>query len=524
MSIPEEMRARALANAFTAGKLNRRQLLGRAAAMGVSIPALGGLLSSTAFLQNASAQDASSLTVAISADVDTLDPHVSQSLLFNNVIRLTTFNSLVRYSPTLDYVGDLAESWENPDEKTYVFKLREGATYHDGTTVMASDVEFSYKRIAEKATVFSGRVANVASYEVVDPLTIKITLTDVQADFIDGLILLSIISPAIAETVEQNPIGTGPFKFVEWATNDHIALAKNEAYFETGIPAVDELTFTIITDPQTAITNLQAGGVQAVLDVPVSQAAPLKDSTDVTPVIVPTSSIHLFELMGKNSEPVRSNAAVRQALAYALDKATIQDVVFSGEGRQKWTFVPADTWAYKDVPGYDYDTAKAKALLEEAGVSDLEITCIVPGGYPDGERAATIWQAGLQEAGVKLNIEVQELALWLDNYINHTYDVTWNVFPGFADPNYFVSLGLMPHLDDGWTNAEALDLATKANQVIDQAQRAELYGQFQDIFVQDLPVIVVQEAPQASVTAPDVTGWEINPLGFVIVKGAGFSA
>jgi peptide/nickel transport system substrate-binding protein len=82
----------------------------------------------------------------------------------------------------------------------------------------------------------------------------------------------------------------------------------------------------------------------------------------------------------------------------------------------------------------------------------------------------------------------------------------------------------MPHLQDGWTNAEALDLATKANQVIDQAQRAELYGQFQDIFVQDLPVIVVQEAPQASVTAPDVTGWEINPLGFVIVKGAGFSA
>ena len=130
----------------------------------------------------------------------------------------------------------------------------------------------------------------------------------------------------------------------------------------------------------------------------------------------------------------------------------------------------------------------------------------------------------ISEAGIELEIEVQELAVWLDNYINHTYDVIWNVFPGFADPNYFVSLGIKPHLDDGWKNQTAADLATQANQVIDQAQRAELYGQLQDLFVQDLPILVVQEAPQASVTAPDITGWQINALGFVIVREAAFSA
>ncbi len=82
-----------------------------------------------------------------------------------------------------------------------------------------------------------------------------------------------------------------------------------------------------------------------------------------------------------------------------------------------------------------------KTILEEEGASDLEFTVLCIQGYPDGERASTIWQAGLAEAGVKLNIEVQELSVWLDNYLNHTYDVIWNVFPGFADPNYFVSLG-----------------------------------------------------------------------------------
>jgi peptide/nickel transport system substrate-binding protein len=521
MSRTNDPRAEALAEAFLAGRIDRRQLFGRAAGLGVGLTSLGGVLSMPKFVPGVSAQaNDADLTVAINADIDTLDPHISQLLLFGNTIRFNVFSSLIKYSPTLEYTPDLAESWENPDEKTYVFTLREGATYHDGQAVEASHVEFSYKRIAELDTVFSSRVANIASYEVVDTRTIKITLTEVQADFLDGLILLSIISPEIAETVEQTPVGSGPFKFVEWVTNDHISLERFDEYYEEGIPAARSLTFNIIPETQAAIANLQSGSIQGVLDVPVSQAAPLRDSGDVTPVIVATSSIHMYEMLGKNNESIRNDVRVRQALAHALDKTTIQNTVFSGEGRPKWSWVPGDSWAYKELEGYPYDIEKAKALLEEAGVSGLEFTCLVPTNFPDGERATTIWQQGLAEAGVKMNIELQELSVWLDNYINHTYDVIWNVFPGFADPNYFVSLGLMPHLQDGWTNADALDLATRSNRVIDQAERTELYAQLQDLFVQDLPVIIIQEAPQASVTAPNVTGWEINPLGYVILRAA----
>jgi peptide/nickel transport system substrate-binding protein len=523
MAQPAELqRARALALEFITGRLSRRELLVRAAAFGVGLPILGAALANPVFLQSASAQAAGGeLTVAISADIDTLDPHVSQLLMFNNVIRLTAFNSLVKYGPNLDYLGDLAEKWENPDEKTYVFTLRDGVTYHNGQAVEASHVEFSYKRIADKQTVFSSRVANVESYEVVDPKTIKITLKTVQADFIDGLILLSIISPEIAEKIETEAIGTGPFKVTDWVVNDHITLEKNPDYYETGVPTIDKLTFRVIPEAQVAITNLQSGDVQGVLDLPVSQAAPLKDSSDVKPLIVPTSSIHIFELMGKNSPEVLSSPKVRQALAHCLDKDAVQQTVFSGEGRQKWTFVAAGSWAYKDVPGYEYDTAKAKALLAEAGYPNgFEITVIIPSGYPDGEKASTIWQAGLAEAGVKLNLEVQELSVWVENYVGHNYDVTWNVFPGFADPNYFVALDLQPHFADQWKNPEAEQAAEDANATIDQAARTELYGKLQDLFVADLPVLVIQEAPQASLTAPNVTGWEINSLGFVIIKNA----
>lgn len=511
-------RANSLAMSFIEGKLNRRELIERAGLLGVSLSALAARLSGPAFRPaSALAQAAGELKVAISADIDTTDPHVSPLLMMNDVIRSNVFNSLVKYSPTLDLMPSLAESWTNPDDKTYVFKLRQGVKYHDGTAPQASDVQFSFQRIAEKKTIFSSRVANVASYTVVDSQTIKIVLKTVQADFLDGLVLLSIISPAIAATVDKTPIGTGPFKFVEWVANDHISLAANPDYFEPGVPGVAKVTFREITQPQVEIANLQSKTVDAVQLVPISQAAPFKGSNSVTALIAPTSSIETFELMGKNSTPVRTEPKVRQALAYCLDKDAVQKTVFSGAGKPKWSWIPTSSWAYKDEAGYPYDPEKAKSLLQEAGVSNLTLTVIIPSGYPDGVQASTIWQAGLAKAGVTLKQEVQELAVWVNNYANRTYDVTWNVWPGFADPNYFVSYGLKPLWADTWNNPTAAKLGDDANATLDQTKRKDLYGQLQDIFVQEMPVLVIAEVPEASLMLPTVTGWEINPVGFVLV-------
>src|SRR5262249_24574327 len=146
------------------GRINRRELLQKAAVLGVSVSALAGAFrveSGTAL-----AQSGGDLNVAGGGDIDTTDPHVSQLLVFNNMMRFTVFNGLVKYAPDLTYVGDLAEKWENPDDKTYVFTLKDGLTYHDGSAVKADAVEFSFKRIADKKTVWSSRVANIAGYEV----------------------------------------------------------------------------------------------------------------------------------------------------------------------------------------------------------------------------------------------------------------------------------------------------------------------------------------------------------------------
>ena len=304
--------AQILGQSFMAGRLSRRQLIERAGILGVSASALGGLLSTTAFSAASALAAAADLKVAISADIDTLDPHVSQSLLFNDVIRSTVFNALVKYDDKLSYIPGLAAKWENPDDKTYVFTLRDGVKFHNGQELEASHVEFSFKRIADQKTVFSGRVANVDTYTVVDKKTIKIVLKAVQADFIDGLILLSVITPEIAGDIANTPIGTGPFKFVKWNTNSDISLEKNADYFEAGLPSVDKLTFQVIVSPQVQVSNLKSGTVNAVLNFPVAQAIPLRTDSSVAAAITATSSIPMFELMGKHSDAVRLNVPVRQ--------------------------------------------------------------------------------------------------------------------------------------------------------------------------------------------------------------------
>jgi peptide/nickel transport system substrate-binding protein len=491
-----------------------------AAATPTTVPAAAKPTAAQAPQAPASAAVAPQVTIAAANDIETADPHVNQALVYGNVVRLNVFNALVRYADDLSYVPDLAEKWENPDAQTYVFHLRQGVKYHNGQELEASHVEYSYKRIADKKAVFATRVANIDTYEVLDKYTIRLHLAAPQADFIDGLVGLSIVAPEFDADLDKKPLGSGPFQFVEWVPNDHITLQRYPGYFEPNLARVDKLVFKIIPDPQVAITNMQAGAVDGILDVPLTQAEAFKSSTSITPVIQSTSSIHILELMGKRSEPIRTNAKVRQALAMCLDKAAVQKVAFAGEGRPKWSWVPYGTWAYKEEEGYPFDPAKAKALLAEAGYPNgFTFSVNLLNGYTEGEKIATIWQAGLQQAGVTLQLQSMERAVWSPAYRAHDFDVSWNVFPGFADPNYFVAYDLKVHLADQWQNPEAAQLADQAATTLDQNQRQDLYAKLQDIFVADMPVIVTQEVPAASLVKSNIAGWKINPIGQVIVRG-----
>ena len=215
----------------------------------------GGAAGAAASVKPTAAQAAAAggiapqVTIAAANDIDTADPHINQSLVYGNVVRLNVFNALVRYADDLSYVPDLAETWENPDAQTYVFHLRQGVKYHNGQELEASHVEYSYKRIADKKAVFASRVANIDIYEVLDKYTIRMHLSAPQADFIDGLVGLSIVSPEVDADLDKKPVGSGPFQFVEWVPNDHITLQRYPGYFEPNLARVDKLVFKVIPGP-----------------------------------------------------------------------------------------------------------------------------------------------------------------------------------------------------------------------------------------------------------------------------------
>jgi peptide/nickel transport system substrate-binding protein len=229
--------------------------------------------------------------------------------------------------------------------------------------------------------------------------------------------------------------------------------------------------------------------------------------------VVEPSSSNSLELIEFNSSGKLADPRIRQALAYALDKESIREIAFGGGGSTAWSPLPESSWAYVEQEGYPYDLDKAAALLAEAGASDLSFSLEILTGYPEAEQIARVWQASLAEIGVTLTPNVSELSVWLDAYVSRNYDASWNVFNVGGDPNSFFDVIMTPHLADDFPNQQVADLVAQAKSISDQDARAELYAQLQAIMVEQLPAMIVQSAPVAAITAPGVTGYQINPLG-----------
>jgi peptide/nickel transport system substrate-binding protein len=272
---------------------------------------------------------------------------------------------------------------------------------------------------------------------------------------------------------------------------------------------------TPITDEQVALNNLYSGTVDIISSASAATVAQV--DTSRAEVVHPAASNSLslieFNSSGKLADPV-----VRQALAHALNKDAIRDIAYGGGGSTIWSPLPESSWAYAEQEGYEYDLERAKELLAEVGASDLEFTLEVPTGFPDAKQIARVWQASLAEIGVTLTPNITELSVWLDAYVSRNYDATWNVFNVGADPNSFFDIIMKPHLGDDYDNETVAGLVADATQTSDQDERAELYGQLQEILVTELPVMTVQSTPLASITRPAVSEFEMNPLGWSLLS------
>lgn len=485
----------------------RTTRLGVIAALAVSAMALAGCAAGS---PEGDPTAADQVVVALPGDIDNFDPHTNQLNIYQYAVRDLVFSSLVKYDVALEIQPDLADYEVNDDATVFTFSIDPDAKFQDDTAVDADAVIASLERAAgSDGSIWAPRLADVASYEATDESTVVVTLNSPNAAFLAGLTDISIIAPSNFDDVGSAPVGSGPYSFTSWEPNKQIELTRFDGYFgEAG--ATQTIIEQPIADQQVALNNLYSGTVDVVTTASAATVAQV-DASRATVVEPDTSnSLQLIEF---NSSGKLADPRVRQALAMALDKPSIQEIAFGGGGSTAWSPLPESSWAYVEQAGYEYDLEAAKALLAEAGASDLTFDLEILTGYPEAESLARVWQASLAEIGVTMNPKVSELSVWLDAYIARDYDASWNVFNVGGDPNSFFDVIMTPHLGDDYPNAEVADLVAQAKSVSDQGERSAFYAQLQEIIVDELPVMIVQSSPVAAITGTNVTGYQINPLG-----------
>ena len=443
-----------------------------------------------------------------------LDPTAGAAAAIDEVLYANVFEGLTRIGPRGEVLPALAESWTVSDDgKVYTFKLRTGVKFHDGTDFSADDAKFSLDRARGDDSTNAQKIlfAAIDTVEVVDPATVKVTLKNPQGSFLYNMGWgdAVIVAPESADTNKEKPVGTGPFKFGNWAKGSSITLVKADGYW--GEPAaLDKAEFRIVPDAAAAVPALLSGDVQAFPNIQLGDALPQIQSDPRFKVVI--GSTEGETILGiNNKKPPFDNLKVRQAIAHVIDRKAIIDGASGGLGTPIGShFSPANE-AYVDLTGtYPYDPAKAKELLKEAGLENGFKTTLKlpPVGYArDGGQ---IIASELRGIGIEAEIIPVEWADWLKQvFTEKDYDLS---IVSHTEPN---DIDIYSRKDYyfNYDNPAFDKVIEELNLTSDEAKRKELYGQAQKILADDAVVGFLFELPKIGIWDAKVEGlWENSPI------------
>ncbi len=465
------------------------------------------------------------LVVALQLEPPHLDPTSAAAGAIDFVVYSNIFEGLTRFESDGSVIAGLAESWAISEDGTeYTFKLRDGVTFHDGTAMDAEDVKFSLDRARSEDSTNAQKplFAGITSVDVIDPLTVKVTLDAPNGSFLFNLAWgdAVIVAPESIEDIKQKPVGTGAFTFVDWAQGDKIELARNADYWGQA-PALDKVTFKYISDPTAAFAAVMAEDVDAFIGYPAPENLPQFDADPRFQVLVGSTEGETI-LSTNNKMPPFDNPLVRKALAHAIDRQAIIDGAMFGYGTPIGTHFAPHNPAYVDLTGMSaYDPELAKELLAEAGYPDgFETTLhLPPPAY--ARRGGEIIAAQLAQVGIKAQITNTEWAQWLEtvfrgrdfalSIISHTEPMDINIY---ANPEYYFQ----------YDSPEFQGLMATLTATSEPAKRAELLGDAQRMISGDYVNGYLFQLPQLSVAKTGVQGlWENSPTQSVDLTGVSWA-
>lgn len=369
------------------------------------------------------------IVVGMQLEPPHLDPTAGAAAAIDEVTYANIFEGLTRFGPAGEVLPDLAESWEvAPDQLSWVFHLRKGVTFQDGSPFTAEDVAFSIDRaMADESTnaqkhLFDG----IAEVSVIDDATVEIALDTPKASLLWDLAWgdAAMVSPASAESNKTHPVGTGPFMVSTWVQGDRVELVRNPHYWGPA-PKLDKLTFKFISDPTAAFAAVMAGDIDAFPNFPAPENLAQFAADPRFQVIVGTTEGETILAMNNARTPF-DDIRVRTAVSHAIDRKAIIDGAMFGYGTPIGSHFAPHNPAYEDLTGLSaYDPAKAKALLAEAGLPDGFKTRLIlpPPSY--ARRGGEIVAAQLRAVGIDAQIVTVEWAQWLEQvFKNKDFDLT----------------------------------------------------------------------------------------------------
>jgi peptide/nickel transport system substrate-binding protein len=525
-----------------AGTMNRRQLVTRGTALGLSAAAIGMALRAAPEATFAQAEPAGQITISLSAEPPTLENWNAYSLDGHPVLR-NIFEALLNRDPaTNELVGELATAWEWTDDRTIRFTLREGVTFHDGSPfnaqVAVDGVNFTWS--AENAFDITQFMGPQISAAVVDEMTI-----DVSAEEPDPILPARLYFAPLPNMVQveerpdslpNEPIGTGPYQFVEWVRGDHISLtaypdwwgnADPEAAF--GQQSIKDVQYVWRAESTVRAAQVTAGEAQIGRFL-----AP--DDCATTPVCLEAPSVETIFLRLDTMHPVMGDIRIREAIGLAVDKASLVEQIFGGGEVAAQLVGPSAVGHNAELTALPYDMERAQQLVQEAAADgvpvDMEITVAVrQGAYPRNEELGEYVANQLNEIGLNARTEVIEHAAYQEQYVmpydeiptdrgwigtlghgNEMMDVS-QTFSGYYRCDGGVSTFCDPEIDT--MTAEAA--------VVTGEERDAALAETTAAFMERIPVIPIVHLPFFYGVAADLN-WKPRLDAFMLVKEMSYTA
>lgn len=456
---------------------------------------------------------------AYQTDVSSYDP-LNGSSGGDHALLWPVFDTLIKFTPDLEPIPGLAESWDFEDDTTLVLNLREGVTFHDGTPFNAEAVKFNLERANSEDSNVSD-LENIEGVEVVDEHTVKLHLTEPDSSL---LLALSdrggmMISPTAYEedpdNFAQNPIGAGPFKMVNRVPNGEVVFEAFEDYWDEGKPYLDKLTVKIMSDENTRLNAIRSGEVDFAFQFSPNNIEDLNNDPNLT--VVESNHVAFRMIYLNLSMAPFDNKELRLAVQHGIDREALIQAVNFGMGEPAYQPFPNEYWAADEELKIDYDPEKSKQLIEESGIVNPSFTMIHHSNALESRLAEAI-KNQLQEIGITVELQAMEITAASGSFFAEKQEPAalsqWTGRPDaqmtmnnlFSKDSFFNT--------GSYENPEIESLLEEAGATYEQEERAELYHQIsQKGLLEEGMLIPVLFFPQVAVMNENIQGYEANLLG-----------